>query len=270
MNRIKNLFESKDNCKKSKFIGYLVCGDPDISTTKKILKIMVESGVDLIELGVPFTDPIADGPIIQKASERALKNNTSLLKVLEVVKDFRKYNKVTPIVLMGYVNPVNKMGSKKFAISAKKSGVDGVLLVDLPPEESQSLNKDFLNYGLDQIFLASPTTDKVRLKSIIKSSTGYLYYVSIKGITGASLNKTISIKNNVSRIRHINKQELPIAVGFGIKNPKMAKDIGKFADAIVIGSSIVELIEKNTHQKVIMYKKIRKYLTDINNGLESI
>ena len=164
MNRINQLFLQQKKSKRTAFITYLVCGDPDLSSTLKIMNLMVESGVDLIELGVPFTDPIADGPTIQKGVERALKKNVSLVDVLKVVEAFRKNNQKTPLVLMGYMNPIERMGYNKFAIQAKNKGVDGVLLVDSPPEESEEINKSLVKNNLCQIFLASPTTEDKRLK----------------------------------------------------------------------------------------------------------
>ncbi len=268
MNRIANAFPTSPNKKKTAFITYLVCGDPSINSTKKLLQIMVDSGVDLIELGMPFTDPIADGPTIQKGIERALKNKTTLENTLTVVKDFRKNNKRTPIVLMGYMNPIVNMGYEKFSIKAKNCGVDGILIVDLPIEESYEINKVFKRNNLKQIFLASPTTDANRLKKIKKYSEGYLYYVSIKGITGTSIKNIQSIKNQVKKIKRISNKKIPIAVGFGIKNRSSAKKISSFSDGIIIGSSIVELIEKYIHNKNAMYSKIKDFLLGITRTLE--
>ena len=267
MSLISNMFKNNNSNKKTSFITYLICGDPNTNVTNKLLHIMVETGVDLIELGIPFTDPIADGPIIQKGIERALKNNTTLENTLTVVKNFRKKNTSTPIVLMGYMNPIEKMGYQKFASKANKSGVDGVLIVDLPVEESHTINKIFKTNSLTQIFLASPTTDNDRLKKIVKHSDGYVYYVSIKGITGTSIKNISSIKNKVKKIRQVSKKKVPVAVGFGIKNKSSAKKISLFSDGIIIGSSIVELIEKYIHNKNLMYKKIKTFLLGINKVL---
>ena len=267
MNRINQLFLEQKKSKRTAFITYLVCGDPDLSSTLKIMNLMVESGVDLIELGVPFTDPIADGPTIQKGVERALKKNVSLLDVLKVVEAFRKNNQKTPLVLMGYMNPIERMGYNKFAIQAKNKGVDGVLLVDSPPEESEEINKSLVKNNLCQIFLASPTTEDKRLKKIIKYSTGYLYYVSIKGITGSSIVDFKPIKKSVDHIRKLSRGSIPVTVGFGIKNGITAKNIGKFSDGIIIGSSIVELIEKYVDNKTVMYKKIKSFLVSISKSI---
>ena len=267
MNLISSAFEKSTLKKKTAFITYLVCGDPNINVTTRLLNIMAETGVDLFELGMPFTDPIADGPIIQKGIERALKNNTTLEKTLTVVKNFRKVNKKIPIVLMGYMNPIENMGYTKFATKASKSGVDGVLIVDLPVEESRIINKILKKNNLKQIFLTSPTTDNARLKKIVQHSDGYIYYVSIKGITGTSIKSVSSIKAKVKKIKQISNNKIPIAVGFGIKSKSSAKKIGLFSDGVIIGSSIVELIEKYRHNKNVMYKKIKTFLLGINKSL---
>ncbi len=263
MNRINTVFRRQ----KSAFISYLVCGDPDLNTTLKIMHSMVKNGVDLIEVGIPFTDPIADGPVIQKGIERALKNKVSLIDVFDLVEKFRKEDKKTPIVLMGYLNPIENMGYRKFSKLAKSKGVDGILIVDLPPEESLVINKELIRNNLSQIFLASPTTEDKRLKSIIKYSSGYLYYVSLKGITGSSLVDFQPIKKRIKMIKKLSDNKIPVSVGFGIKTAETARKISLFSDGIIIGSSIVELIEKNQHNKAVMHKKIIKFIKSIRSSL---
>ena len=263
MNRINTVFRRK----KSAFISYLVCGDPDLNTTLKIMHSMVKNGVDLIEVGIPFTDPIADGPVIQKGIERALKNKVSLIDVFDLVEKFRKEDKATPIVLMGYLNPIENMGYRKFSKLAKSKGVDGILIVDLPPEESLVINKELIRNNLSQIFLASPTTEDKRLKSIIEYSSGYLYYVSLKGITGSSLVDFQPIKKRIKMIKKLSDNKIPVSVGFGIKTAETARKISLFSDGIIIGSSIVELIEKNQHNKAVMHKKIIKFIKSIRSSL---
>ena len=196
-----------------------------------------------------------------------MKKNVSLSDVLKVVEAFRKSNQKTPLVLMGYMNPIERMGFNKFSIQAKSKGVDGVLLVDSPPEESEEINSALIKNDLCQIFLASPTTEDKRLKRIIKYSTGYLYYVSIKGITGSSIIDFKPIKKSVDHIRRLSKGSIPVTVGFGIKNGITAKNIGKFSDGIIIGSSIVELIEQYIDNKTIMYKKIKSFLMSISKSI---
>ncbi len=264
MNRIDQVFR---NNQKKVFIAYIVCGDPNIHLTYRLMNNLVEAGVDLIELGVPFTDPIADGTVIQKSIERSLKKNTSIQDALNVTKKFRKKNKHTPVVLMGYLNPIENLGYKKFAKLSLACGVDGVLVVDSPPEESSILTSTLKEKGVCNIFLASPTTDTNRLKNIVKESSGYLYYVSLKGITGSKLKNFDSIKKNIKLINKISKYKLPIAVGFGIKDSKTAKRISQLADGIIIGSSIVELIEENSHNRDKMIDKVKHYAKTIKQSL---
>ena len=263
MNRINDVFKKQ----KSVFITYLVCGDPDIKSTLKMMHSMVENGVDLIELGIPFTDPIADGPVIQRGIERALKNKVSLTDILKLVSKFREKNKMTPIVLMGYMNPIENMGYKKFSSQAKLKGVDGLLIVDLPPEEAGSINQELRKNKLCQIFLASPTTEDKRLKAIARYSSGYLYYVSLKGITGSSLINYQPIKKRINKIKKLSKNKIPVTVGFGIKTPEAARKISMFSDGIIIGSSIVELIDKNRKNKALMHKKINNFVKSVKYSL---
>lgn len=263
MNRINDVFIRQ----KSVFITYLVCGDPDINSTLKMMHSMVENGVDLIELGIPFTDPIADGPVIQRGIERALKNKVSLSDTLDLVSKFREKNKITPIVLMGYMNPIENMGYKKFSSQAKSKGVDGLLIVDLPPEEAGSINQELSKNKLCQIFLASPTTEDKRLKAIARYSSGYLYYVSLKGITGSSLLSYQPIKKRIKRIKSLSNNKIPVTVGFGIKTPEAARKISMFCDGIIIGSSIVELIDKNKKNKALMHKKVNHFVKSVKSSL---
>ena len=264
MNRIQKTFR---NNQKKVFIAYVVCGDPDISTTIKIMNTLVDSGVDLIELGVPFTDPIADGPVIQKSIERSLKKNTSLNDVFSVCTKFREKNKITPLVLMGYLNPIENLGYKKFSKIANQSGVDGVLVVDCPPEESSVLSDILQKNDICNIHLASPTTSKSRLESIVNASKGYLYYVSLKGITGSKISSIKSIEQSINIIKKINENDLPIVVGFGIKDKQTAKKISQISDGVIIGSSFVKIIEENLHNKQRMVDNINKYAKKIKTSI---
>lgn len=265
--RIPSIF--RENAKKNKktFISYLVCGDPSKNDTLTAMKIMADSGVDVIELGVPFTDPIADGPVIQKSIDRALKNNVSLKDVISVAEKFRKTNKKTAVVLMGYMNPVHKMGVEKFTKSVNKNDIDGVLIVDSPPEESIDLNSSLKKYNKSHIYLASPTTTDQRMRSITQMSSGYVYYVTVKGITGSKLTDISMIKKNVAKIKKYSKNNIPVAVGFGIKDSKSAKQMSKFSDGIIIGSSIVELIHKHSNNKNVMKKNLTSYLSSISRAI---
>ena len=265
--RIPSIF--RENAKKNKktFISYLVCGDPSKNDTLIAMKVMADSGVDVIELGIPFTDPIADGPVIQKSIDRALKNNVSLKDVISVVEKFRKTNKKTAVVLMGYMNPVHKMGVEKFTKSINKNDIDGVLIVDSPPEESIDLNTSLKKYNKSHIYLASPTTTDQRMRSITQMSSGYVYYVTVKGITGSKLTDISTIKKNVAKIKKYSKNNIPVAVGFGIKDSKSAKQMSKFSDGIIIGSSIVELIHKHSNNKNVMKKNLTSYLSSISRAI---
>ncbi len=261
--RIPHIFKSNKLKNKKTFISYLVCGDPSNDFTLSAMHTMSESGVDIIELGIPFTDPIADGPVIQQSIDRSLKNKTSLRDVISLVKDFRKVNKDTAVVLMGYMNPIHKMGINKFTRLINESGIDGVLIVDSPPEESEVLNKYLRKYNKSHIYLASPTTTDQRMRSIAAMSSGYIYYVTIKGITGSKLSNIGKIKENVKKIKKISNDKLPVAVGFGIKDKKSAKTMAEFSDGIIIGSSIVELINKHSKNKKIMNNKLSSYISSI-------
>ncbi len=266
--RIPEIFSDNNSNKKKTFISYLVCGDPSTKHTISAMHTMANSGVDIIELGIPFTDPIADGPIIQKSIDRSLKNNTSLKDVILLVKEFRRSNSNTAIVLMGYMNPIHKMGINKFVKLISNADIDGVLVVDSPPEESMKLNNLLKKSKKSHIYLASPTTTDKRMKSITKMSSGYIYYVTVKGITGSKLSNIKSIRNNVQKIKNLSDNPLPVAVGFGIKDSKSAKAMAKFSDGIIIGSSIVELINKYADNKKVMNQKLSKYLVSISRVMQ--
>ena len=265
--RIPSIFNENSKKNKKTFISYLVCGDPSKNDTLIAMKIMANSGVDVIELGIPFTDPIADGPVIQKSIDRALKNNVSLKDVISVVEKFRRTDKKTAVVLMGYMNPVHKMGVEKFTKSVNKNDIDGVLIVDSPPEESIDLNTCLKKYNKSHIYLASPTTTDQRMKSITQMSSGYVYYVTVKGITGSKLTDISTIKKNVAKIKKYSQDNIPVAVGFGIKDSKSAKQMSKFSDGIIIGSSIVELIHKHSNNKNVMKKNLTSYLSSISRAI---
>jgi tryptophan synthase alpha chain len=208
--------------------------------TVPLMHALVEGGADVIELGVPFSDPMADGPVIQRASERALAQGVSLRQVIDFVKEFRKTNNATPVVLMGYANPIEAMGTEHFADVAQAAGVDGVLVVDYPPEEAQVLVKLLDTRGLDTIFLLSPTTRDARLEQVGKLGRGYLYYVSLKGVTGAGNIDTVEVAKRVNHIKQFTN--LPVGVGFGIRDAASAKSVAQVADAVVIGSRLVQEI----------------------------
>jgi tryptophan synthase alpha chain len=230
-------------------IAFVTAGDPNLKTTLSIMHALVASGVDVIELGVPFSDPMADGPVIQRASERALSRGVSLRDCLDVAHAFRKKDATTPVVLMGYANSIEAMGYETFAQKALRCGVDGVLVVDYPPQEAQDWARMLGRHGLDPIFLLSPTTTDARMQAIIQMARGFIYYVSLRGITGA---KHLDLREVAKKIALIHSRTgLPVGVGFGIRDAVTAKTIAGFADAIVIGSRIVEEIEKSTGPRLL-------------------
>ena len=249
MNRIAQTFTSLKANNKKALIPFITAGDPNPTITVSLMHQLVQSGSDIIELGVPFSDPMADGPTIQRSSERALKHHISLNNVLGMVSDFRKIDKQTPVVLMGYANPIEAMGYEVFAAKAKISGVDGVLIVDYPPEESDEWVACLKKHAIDAIFLLSPTTLKQRFEKVAKFARGYIYYVSLKGVTGASHLDLSEVKTMLAQIRE--SISIPIGVGFGIRDGATAKAVSEFADAVVIGSRIIEEIEQSPNTDVL-------------------
>lgn len=249
MSRIQTVFATLKANHKKALIPYITAGDPHPKHTVALLHAMVKSGADMIELGIPFSDPMADGPVIQRASERALMHKVGLTKVLELVAEFRQTDDKTPMILMGYANPIEAMGVEKFTNLAKKSGVDGVLTVDYPPEECAEFIAALTANNMDSIFLLSPTTDSNRVELIVNQATGFLYYVSLKGVTGAANLDVEQVKGRVAEIRA--KTNLPIGVGFGVKDAATAKNVAAFADAVVVGSRLVQTIEGSNEDNLI-------------------
>jgi tryptophan synthase alpha chain len=219
-------------------VTYLTCGDPDRATFEKLLAGLPKAGADLIEIGMPFSDPMADGPVIQAASLRALKAGMTLAKTLEILRNFRKRDGETPVVLMGYYNPIYRYGVKRFLEDARRAGCDGLIVVDLPPEHDDELCEPALAAGIDFVRLATPTTDDQRLPAILNRAGGFLYYVAIAGITGTKSAKAAATAAEVARLKR--HTDLPIAVGFGIKTPQQAAEVARSADAAVVGSALVE------------------------------
>jgi tryptophan synthase alpha chain len=245
MKRIAKVFDKLGRKGRCGLVAYVTCGDPSLEATVEIVKALQEAGADAIELGVPFSDPMAEGPVIQLAHERALLHRTSLRDVLALVADFRKTDNATPIVLMGYANPVEHMGYATFADAAVTAGVDGLLTVDMPPEESAELNVELKRVGIDNIFLLAPTTTDQRIRAIAELASGYLYYVSLKGVTGAGHLDVDSVRAMLQRIKAITN--LPVTVGFGIKDAVSAQAIARLAEGVVIGSALVERMAQATH-----------------------
>jgi tryptophan synthase alpha chain len=229
--------------KRPALVVYVTCGDPDLATTRDIVLAAIEAGADVIELGVPFSDPVADGPVIQRASERALKHGTSLAQVLTLAAEVRQHAQSTGIVIFSYLNPILRVGLDKFCKIARHAGVDGVLVTDLPVEEAGAYLQAMKNSDLAPIFLAAPTSTDARLQQIANASRGFVYAVSRTGVTGARQTMTGDAQKLVRRLRKVT--QLPVAVGFGISNADQFAEVGKFADAVVVGSAIVDTIEHN-------------------------
>lgn len=249
MSRIQAAFEKLKVQQRKALIPFITAGDPDPKFTVPLMHALVEAGADVIELGVPFSDPMADGPTIQRASERALKHGVSLRGVLKMVAEFRQRNASTPVVLMGYGNPIEAMGWETFAKRCAEVGVDGVLTVDFPPEESHEAFAHLEAHGLDPIFLLAPTTSDERIAEVAKLARGYVYYVSLKGVTGAGHLDLSAIEQKLPQLRkHI---LLPIGVGFGIRDAQTALAVAKLCDGVVVGSRIVQEIENSTEQTVV-------------------
>ena len=243
MSRIDTRFAALKAEGRAGLVAYLVAGDPDLETSFRLLSGVAAAGADVIEIGMPFSDPMADGPSIQAAGQRALKAGMTLRKTLAMVRDLRASDPDTPYVLMGYYNPIYRYGGDAFARDAVAAGVDGAIIVDLPPEEDDELTGPARAAGLDIVRLATPTSDAVRLPAIVAHASGFIYYVAITGITGTRTADAASVRAAVARLRRFT--DLPVAVGFGIKNPAQAAEVAKSADAAVVGSAIVERLALN-------------------------
>jgi len=246
MNRIDNIFVELKSQNKQALIPFITCGDPNLDTTLATMTQMVEKGANIIELGVPFSDPMADGPVIQLANERALENNTSLTDVINLVSRFREHDTKTGIVLMGYLNPIEYMGHEIFVSRAKAAGVDGLITVDLPPEEAETFDDLLSGADIAPIYLLTPTTSNERANKILESCKGYIYYVSLKGVTGSNQLNVQDVSEQLSRLRHLT--QLPIAVGFGIRDAETAGKISEIADGVVVGSVLVNKMAELTQQ----------------------
>lgn len=265
MSRIGPTFAALKAQNKKALIPFMTAGDPGRGMTVPLMHALVDAGADIIELGVPFSDPMADGPVIQRASERALANKVGLRDVLGMVADFRRTNETTPVVLMGYANPVERMGYATFAQAARLAGVDGVLTVDIPPEESAGVADVFKAAGLDPIFLLSPTTPEARVAQVAAAAGGFIYYVSLKGVTGAAHLDTAEVEKKLAVVRaHCT---LPVGVGFGIRDAATAGAVARIADAVVVGSRIVQEIESADEKNVV--ERVRALVADLRRGVDA-
>ena len=247
MSRIERRFAKLKDENRAAFVSFIMAGDPTPTTSGKVLKALPGAGVDIIEIGMPFTDPMADGPAIQLAGQRAIAAGQTLKGTLKLVSDFRKDDDETPIVLMGYYNPIYNYGVDAFLTAAKEAGVDGLIVVDLPPEEDAELCLPAREAGLDFIRLATPTTDEKRLEKVLTNTSGFVYYVSITGITGAGSADTDAVESAIGRIKA--KTDLPVVVGFGVKTPEQGAALAKVADGVVVGSAIIDTIAGKLDRK---------------------
>jgi tryptophan synthase alpha chain len=265
-NRIDATFAKLRAQGRTALVPYVMTGDPSLAATLQVMHALADAGADVIELGVPFSDPMADGPVIQRAAERALAHGTGLKDVLDVVRSFREKDAVTPIVLMGYANPIEAMGVDAFADRARDAGVDGVLVVDYPPEEAREFAKCLHQRSLATIFLLSPTTPESRIAAVASLASGYVYYVSLKGVTGAGHLDTADVMRKLAEIRrHV---KLPVGVGFGIRDAAGAQAIASHADAVIIGSRVIQEIENGPPQGAAA--RTGTWLATIRRALDSM
>src|SRR5262252_8778472 len=265
MSRIQATFERLARERRKALIPFITAGDPHPSLTVPLMRALVESGADILELGVPFSDPMADGPVIQRSGERALKHRVGLDQVIGFVYEFRRANAATPVVLMGYANPIEAMGPRTFVEAAARAGVDGVLVVDYPPEESADLAAMLRERGMDMIFLLAPTSTEARIEQVARLATGYVYYVSLRGVTGAKHLDLDDVSAKLPAIR--NKTRLPIGVGFGIRDGETARAVARVADAVVIGSRIIQEIEQATPETCV--EKGAAFLKQIRGAMDA-
>jgi tryptophan synthase alpha chain len=266
MSRIAERFATLKSNNRKALIPYVMAGDPNPSVTVPLMHAMVAAGADLIELGLPFSDPMADGPVIALAAERALAAGTSTSHAIDMVAEFRKQDAVTPIVLMGYLNPIEIIGYENFAVRAANAGVDGLLIVDLPPEEAEDLAEILVQYQIDPIFLLAPTTTDARIEHVVKAARGYVYYVSLKGVTGSSALDTVEVAARINAIKQ--KTDLPIGVGFGIHDRETAQGVGAAADGVIVGTVLVRSFAE--HDVVEAQSKIVIKIQELRQALDDL
>ena len=259
--RIKNIFKKNEK----KLVTFTTCGDPDLSTSLEILKVIINNDIDIIEIGMPFSDPMADGPTIQESSLRSITNGTKINDIFEIVRKIRKINNEIPIILMGYYNSIFNLGIDNFTAKCAEAGVDGLIIVDLQPEEDSELLTKTKERGIDLIRLITPTTDQKRLTTILSNASGFLYYVTVTGITGQNSANIEDLKKSINTIKSSTK--LPIVAGFGIKNKNDVEQISSFTDGVVVGSSIVNIIKDNLNDKNKMINEIKVFTKDLKEGI---
>jgi tryptophan synthase alpha chain len=266
MSRIQTVFTELKKQGKTALIPYITAGDPHPNHTVNLMHTLVAHGADMIELGVPFSDPMADGPVIQRASERALLHKVGLTAVFNMVKEFRQTDQKTPIVLMGYANPIEAIGATVFADRAKAADIDGVITVDYPPEECGEFVKELRARDIDPVFLLSPTTDTKRVELIVNQASGFVYYVSLKGVTGAANLNIVEVAGRVKSIR--TQTNLPVGVGFGIRDAETARSTAAIADAVVVGSRMVQAIETSTDDNLL--SNVAMLMDELKTAVDSV
>lgn len=267
MSRIESRFQALRDAGRSALIPYITAGDPEPGATVAMMHTLVENGADILELGVPFSDPQADGPVIQNACERALRHGVTLDDVIGMVREFRQQDAATPVILMGYMNPVESMGASEFAQRASGAGLDGVLLVDLPPEEGEELAAILAQHDLDPIYLVAPTTSDERMARICRNARGFVYYVSLKGVTGSAALAVDEVEAKLEAIRGYTN--LPVGVGFGIRDAEAAARIGAFADAVVVGSAIVSRVADHLDDAAAARASVGELLGGMRNAMDA-
>jgi tryptophan synthase alpha chain len=267
MSRLASTFEQLEKSGHKALIPFVTAGDPNPEFTLPLMHALVSAGVDVIELGVPFSDPMADGPVIQRASERALAHKMSLRKTLAIAAEFRKTNQKTPVVLMGYLNPIEAMGYEEFADAAKAADIDGVLTVDLPPEEGEQYSALLKAKSIDTIFLLAPNSSSDRIEKMAALGSGYLYYVSLKGVTGAGHINIADVEAKLKQIKSITS--LPVGIGFGVKDAETAKTISILGDGVVVGSALISKIESNLANPELAKAEIIKLLSTMRQAMDN-
>lgn len=264
--RISSRFAALASAGRSGLVTFVTAGDPSPEATVPLMHALVRGGADVIELGVPFSDPMADGPIIQRASERALALGVNLRRVLDIAAEFRATDTTTPLVLMGYLNPLERMGYAEFAQRAAAVGVDGILAVDLPPEEADEFHRTVAAAGLDQIFLLAPTSSERRIEAVCRYASGFVYYVSVKGVTGDKALDPDEVRSRISHLKSLTS--LPVGVGFGVKTPATAANVGAVSDAVIVGSALVEIIEQAETPEAAV-EHIERYVHSLRTAMDA-
>jgi tryptophan synthase alpha chain len=267
MSRLAARFAELKARDRTALVPYIAAGDPGKAATVPLMHALVKAGADALELGVPFSDPSADGPVIQSAHERALKAGTTLKDVLAMVREFRAEDRDTPVILMGYLNPVEAMGQEAFASAAAAAGVDGVLTVDMPPEEAEPLRGLLRTRGLDPIFLLAPTTDMARARRITETASGFVYYVSLKGVTGAARLDLDEVRGRLAGLRGLTS--LPVGVGFGVRDAATAGALAQSADAVIVGSAVVSRMAEHQHDTARMTAEVQGFVAGLRKAMDA-